>query len=97
MKKAAMFILMGAVLLVAVVAGWLGWSVKQEQPKSSVEKAREGKAKLKDLRDEAEGLGINHFGLSANDLEKEIEVFKANQDVKDNNETDSTKEEAEPN
>ena len=95
MKKAALYILIGAVSLVAVVAVWLGWSNSQEQKeenKSSLDKAREAKSKLPELRKEAESLGIDHYGMSAKDLQKEIENAKKEDNGEDTNEGNSTKE-----
>jgi nucleotide-binding universal stress UspA family protein len=79
MKSAAIKILLAVVgLALVAVYGLVSWATPSKEEKEEVESslslARAGKARLKVLREQAENLGIDYFGLSAEQLQINIDT-----------------------
>lgn len=83
MKKVIWLILLGGASLILIATSLLSYSIKRDEKvkrSSSLDKAREAKAKRKELIPEAESLGIDHYGKPTDQLEIEIENLKSEND-----------------
>lgn len=86
MKKTLNVLLLVAAGIVVIVAAILAFVSPTAKPEIevSVNKAREGKARLKAYREEADRLGMKwQFSWNANEFEKELEAFKSKDHVEE--------------